>query len=84
MLSELGIVVSLITILTFIFGIVTFVARLAFRFQRLEKQAEHRKEDMTIVLSSLLACLDGLHQQGANGPVTEAKAKLEQYIISSR
>ena len=84
MLSELGTVVSLITILTFIVGVVAYIARLAFRFQKLEKQSEHRKEDMTVVLTSLLACLDGLHQQGANGPVTEAKAKLEQYIIQSR
>ena len=84
MLTELGTVVSLITILTFVAGIVAYIARLAFRFQKLEKQADHRKEDMTIVLTSLLACLDGLHQQGANGPVTEAKAKLEKYIIESR
>jgi hypothetical protein len=81
---DAGTVVSLISILTFLFGIAVYVAKLAFRFRRLEKQADHRKEDTKIILSSLLACLDGLHQQGANGPVTKAKEDLEKYIVESR
>lgn len=81
---DLGTVVSIITIASFVFGIAAYVANLAFRFKKLERQADHRKEDTKIILSSLLACLDGLHQQGANGPVTDAKAKLEKYIVESR
>ena len=81
---ELGTVVSIITIATFFFGIIVYIANLAYRFKKLERQAGYRKEDMKIVLSSLLACLDGLHQQGANGPVTKAKAELEKYIVESR
>lgn len=81
---DVGTVVSVITIASFVFGIAAYVANLAFRFRKLERQAEHRKEDTAIILSSLLACLDGLHQQGANGMVTKTKAELEQYIIKSR
>lgn len=81
---DLGTVVSIITIATALLGVATYVANLAYRFKKLERQAEHRKEDTKIILSSLLACLDGLHQQGANGIVTKTKAELEQYIIKSR
>ena len=81
---ELGTVVSIITIATALLGVATYVANLAYRFKKLERQAEHRKEDTKIILSSLLACLDGLHQQGANGIVTKTKAELKQYIIKSR
>lgn len=81
---DLGTVVSVISIATAVLGVAAYVANLAFRFKRLEKQAEHRKEDTSIILASLLAVLDGLHQQGANGIVTETKKQLEQYIIKSR
>ena len=81
---DLGTVVSSITIASALLGVAAYVANLAFRFKKLERQAEHRKEDTKIILSSLLACLDGLHQQGANGIVTKTKAELEEYINKSR
>ena len=81
---ELGTVVSVISIATALLGVAAYVANLAFRFRRLEKQAEHRKEDTKVILASLLAVLDGLHQQGANGIVTKTKKELEEYIIKSR
>lgn len=81
---DLGTVVSVISIATAVLGVACYVANLAFRFKRLEKQAEHRKEDTAVILTSLLAVLDGLHQKGANGLVTKTKADLEAYIIKSR
>ena len=81
---DLGTVVSIITIASALLGVAAYVANLAYRFKKLERQAEHRKEDTKIILSSLLACLDGLHQQGANGIVTKTKAELAEYIIKSR
>lgn len=81
---DVGTVVSVISIASAVLAVAAYVANLAFRFKRLEKQAEHRKEDTAIILSSLLAVLDGLHQQGANGIVTKTKAQLEQYIIKTR
>lgn len=81
---DLGTVVSVITIASALLGVAAYVAKLAYRFRKLEKQADHRKEDTAIILSALLACLDGLHQQGANGTVTKTKAELEAYIIKSR
>lgn len=81
---DVGTVVSVISIASAVLGVAAYVANLAYRFKKLEKQADHRKEDSKIMLAALLACLDGLHQQGANGTVTSTKAKLEQYIIQSR
>lgn len=81
---DVGTVVSVITIASAVLGVAAYVANLAFRFKRLEKQADHRKKDTEIMLAALLACLDGLHQQGANGTVTTTKAQLEKYIIESR
>lgn len=38
------------------------------------------QEEQTILTYGVLACLKGLHEQGANGPVTEAIAKIEKHI----
>ena len=47
------------------------------------KQEEDRKavdEELCLITYGLLACLKGLHEQGCNGPVTEAITKLEKHI----
>lgn len=38
------------------------------------------QEEQTLLTYGVLACLKGLHEQGANGPVTEAIAKIEKHI----
>ena len=38
------------------------------------------KEEQTLLVYGVLACLKGLKEQGCNGPVTEAIYKLENYI----
>lgn len=39
-----------------------------------------RAEDITMLCKGLTACLDGLHQQGANGPVTAARKDLQDHL----
>ena len=46
-----------------------------------EKIAQDSKEERLILLEGLLACLDGLKQGGANGAVTEAIQKINNYLI---
>ena len=41
---------------------------------------EHMKQEQTIIVYGLLACLKGLKEQGCNGPVTEAIAKIEKHL----
>ncbi len=38
------------------------------------------KEELSIIVYGLLACLKGLSEQGCNGPVTAAIAKLEAHM----
>lgn len=51
--------------------------------KRQKKQDEIIKdiqEEQTLLTYGVLACLKGLHEQGANGPVTEAIAKIEKHL----
>lgn len=38
------------------------------------------KEEQTILVYGILACLKGLKEQGCNGPVTEAINKIEKHL----
>jgi hypothetical protein len=38
------------------------------------------KEEQTLIVYGLLACLKGLKEQGCNGPVTEAINKIEKHL----
>lgn len=38
------------------------------------------KTEQTLVVYGLLACLQGLKEQGCDGPVTEAIGKIEKHI----
>ena len=46
----------------------------------LEQENRSIKKENTLVIYALGACLDGLHQQGCNGKVTEAIDKISKYI----
>lgn len=38
------------------------------------------KREQALVVYGVLACLKGMHEQGANGPVTEAIDKIEKHM----
>ncbi len=50
------------------------------RVTSLEKENHGIKKENALVIYALGACLDGLHQQGCNGKVTEAMEKIGKYI----
>ena len=50
------------------------------RVASLEQENRSIKKENTLVIYALGACLDGLHQQGCNGKVTEAMEKISKYI----
>lgn len=50
------------------------------RVTDLEHENHSIKKENTLVIYALGACLDGLHQKGCNGKVTEAMNKLSKYI----
>lgn len=38
------------------------------------------KQEQTLIIYGLLACLKGLREQGCNGPVTEAIGRIEKHL----
>jgi hypothetical protein len=63
-------------------GVVGALLRKLFKkFDRIEKSVEYRKEESILIIKSIFGICAGLTQLGANGPVTEAKAALQEYII---
>ena len=41
---------------------------------------ESMKQEQTLIVYGLLACLKGLKEQGCNGPVTEAIGRIEKHL----
>lgn len=50
------------------------------RVRALETETDRIKKEDALVIYALRACLDGLHQQGCNGKVTEAIQMIDKYI----
>lgn len=48
--------------------------------QEIKGSQQKTNEELCIIVEGLGAALDGLKQQGCNGPVTEAKDKLIQHL----
>lgn len=77
---------TLITIAAVITATVTIVGRYNKLYDFIKRQEEQDKliksiqEEQTLLTYGVLACLKGLHEQGANGPVTEAINKIEKHI----
>lgn len=63
-----------------IVGMVVALYKLFARFEKVERQAAHRKEDSEILLKTQLGILDGLIEQGANGPCKRAREELIAYM----
>ena len=50
------------------------------RISDLENENRKIKEEDTITIYALRACLDGLHQQGCNGEVTKAINMIDEHL----
>ena len=77
---------TIITIAAVVTAIVTLFGRYNKVYDFIKRQEEQDKtikaiqEEQTLLTYGVLACLKGLHEQGANGPVTEAIDKIEKHI----
>lgn len=63
-----------------IFGVVFAVYRWYLKQEEQDKAIKQLKEEQTLLVYALSACLDGLQQLGANHTVPIAKDKLDKYI----
>ena len=77
---------TIITVAAVITAVVTITGRYNKLYDWIKKQEEQDKliksiqEEQTLLTYGVLACLKGLTEQGANGPVTEAINKIEKHI----
>lgn len=73
-------IAAVIGALSVIFGVVFAVYRWYLKQEKQDKDIAHIKEEDTLFVFALYACLDGLQQLGANHTVPIAKDKLDKYI----
>lgn len=73
-------VAAVIGALGVIFGVVFAVYRWYLKQEKQDKDIVCIKEEDTLIVFALSACLDGLQQLGANHTVSIAKDKLDKYI----
>lgn len=73
-------IAAVIGALGVIFGVVFAVYRRYLKQEKQDKDIAHIKEEDTLIVFALSACLDGLQQLGANHTVPIAKDKLDKYI----
>ena len=71
---------GVITALGVIFGLVFAVYRWYLKQEKQDKDIKAIKEEQTVLVHGVLACLKGLSEQGCNGPVTEAINQIEKHI----
>ena len=69
-----------ITALGVVFGAIFAIYRWFLKQEKQDRDIESIKEEQTVLVHGVLACLKGLKEQGCNGPVTEAIEQIEEYI----
>lgn len=79
-----GAVVALVSYFT---KVVRWVDKQTQQDEDIQKLKKHHEEDIkaikeeqTLLVYGVLACLKGLSEKGCNGPVTEAIDKLDKYL----
>ena len=78
---------ALVALVTYFSKIVRWVDRQKKQDEDIKALRKHHEEDMSIIkeentllVFGILACLKGLREQGCNGPVTETIDKIEKYL----
>lgn len=63
-----------------IFGAIFAIYRWFLKQEKQDRDIKAIKEEQTVLVHGILACLMGLKEQGCNGPVTQAIEQLEKHI----
>lgn len=78
---------AIVAIVTYFSKVVRWVDKQSQQDDKIAKLRQHHeddikglKEEQTLLVYGILACLKGLKEQGCNGPVTEAISKYEKYL----
>lgn len=78
---------AVVALVTYFSKVVRWVDKQNEQDEEIKKLKKHHeddiasiKEEQTLLVYGILACLKGLSEQGCNGPVTEAIGKYEKYL----
>lgn len=77
---DLTALAATITALGVIFGAIFAVHKWFLKQEKQDKDIKAIKEEQTVLTQGILACLQGLHEQGCNGPVTAAIEQIETHL----
>ena len=82
-----AVVGALIALVTYFSKVVRWVDKQSKQDKEIEEIRQHHEDDMTsikeeqtLIVYGVLACLKGLSEQGCNGPVSEAINKIEKHL----
>ena len=71
---------SLLAALGGIGGLVLWCVRFVDRQKRQDRELAAIRKEQTLICYGVKACLQGLREQGCNGPVSEALNKLDKHL----
>jgi len=77
---DINTLAATITALGVIFGAIFAAYKWFMKQEKQDKDIKAIKEEQTVLTQGILACLQGLHEQGCNGPVTAAIEKIETHL----
>ena len=77
---DLTTLAATITALGVVFGAIFAVHKWFLKQEKQDKDIKASKEEQTVLTQGILACLQGLHEQGCNGPVTAAIERIETHL----
>ena len=86
-ITTASVIGAIVAIVAFFAKIVRWVDKQSQQDEEIKKLKQHHeddikslKEEQTLLVYGILACLKGLQERGCNGPVTEAISKYEKYL----
>jgi hypothetical protein len=86
-ITAAAVVGAAIALVSYFSKVIRWVDKQSKQDEEIKKLRQHHEEDMqsikeeqTLLVYGVLACLKGLSEQGCNGPVTEAIHKYEKYL----
>ena len=71
---------ELLSALGIIGGVILWCFKFVQRSRRQNEELKAIRREQTLICYGLLACLQGLKEQGCNGPVTEAMNRMETHL----
>lgn len=77
---DLSTIAATITALGVVFGAIFAVYKWFLKQEKQDKDIKAIKEEQTVLVHGILACLMGLKEQGCNGPVTDAINQIEKHL----